>query len=282
MIWPCRSIPLIMNPRPPKNPQTPKSGSHHADSTAANAVPRPVSAFARTDKAGHFIKPHAHERDQLIYAIRGVMTIRTLDSIWTIPPSYSLWIPANVEHSVSMDTAVEMRTLYFKPGVVAAPPDDCQVRAVSPMLRELIIRAMTIPPLYDESGPEGHLMQVIVDEVSRQEAMPFSLKLPKDRRLEQLCRHLLSALDESESIGQLGAKVGLSERSIIRMFPLETGLTLHGWRQQARLMRAFALAEQGKSLGVIAGELGYSTPSAFAKMFRKIFGQSPREILSAK
>lgn len=270
-----------MIPKQPKYPRTPKSGSHHADSAAANAVPRPVSAFARTDQAGHFIKPHAHARDQLIYAIRGVMTIRTFDSIWTIPPSYSLWIPAHVEHSVSMDTEVEMRTLYFRPGVVAAPSDDCQVRAVSPLLRELIIRVMTIPPLYDENGREGRLMQVIVDEVGRQEAMPFSLRLPKDRRLEQLCRHLLNALDESESIEQLGAKVGLSERSIIRLFPLETGLTLHGWRQQARLMRAFALAEQGMSLGLIAGELGYSTSSAFAKMFRKIFGQAPREILSA-
>ena len=271
-----------MNPKPPKALRNQNSGSHHADSTAANAVPRPVSAFARTDKAGYFIEPHAHERDQLIYAIRGVMTIRALDSIWTIPPSYSLWIPAHVEHSVSMDTEVEMRTLYFRPGVVAAPPDDCQVRAVSLLLRELIIRAMTIPPLYDESGPEGRLLQVIVDEVGRQELMPFSLRLPKDRRLEQLCRHLLNALDESESIVQLGAKVGLSERSIIRLFPLETGLTLHRWRQQARLMRAFALAEQGKSLGAIAGELGYCSQSAFAKMFRKIFGQSPREILSQK
>ena len=141
---------------------------------------------------------------------------------------------------------------------------------------------MTIPPIYDESGPDGRLMQVIVDEVGGQKAAPFSLKLPKDRRLEQLCRHLLSSLDQSESIGQLGAKVGLSERSIVRLFPQETGLTLHRWRQQARLMHAFALAEQGKPLGSIANELGYSTPSALAKMFRKIFGQSPRDVLSAK
>lgn len=242
-------------------------------------MPRPVSAFARANRVGHVIKPHTHKRDQLIYAIRGVMTIQTSDSIWTIPSSYSLWTPAHVEHSVKMDTDVEMRTLYFIPGTVLGSPNECQVRAVSPLLRELIIRAMTIPPLYDENGPDGRLMQVIVDEICGQQVMPFSLRLPKDRRLDQLCRYLLGSLDESESIGQLGDKVGLSERSIIRLFPLETGMTLHHWRQQARLMRAFALAEQGKPLGAIANELGYSTPSAFAKMFRKMFGQSPREIL---
>ena len=282
MLWPCCYFPLTMNPKSPKGLRSPKSGSPHTDSLAANAVPRPVSAFARTNKAGLNIKQHAHERDQLIYAIHGVMTIRTHDSIWTIPPSYSLWIPARVVHAVKMDTEVEMRTLYFQQGVIAAQSTACQVRAVSPLLRELIIRAMSIPPLYDEEGPDGCLMRVIVDEVCRQESVPLLLKLPKDRRLEQLCRHLLSSLDQSESIGLLGAKFGLSERSIIRLFPLETGLTLHRWRQQARLMRAFALAEQGKSLGAIAGELGYCSQSAFAKMFRKIFGQSPREILSQK
>jgi len=189
------------------------------------------------DKAGPLIKRHFHERDQLIYAIRGVMTIEALGSIWTIPSNYSLWIPANVEHSVRMNTRVEMRTLYLHPGSV--------------------------------------------DEIDHQEILPFSLKLPRDRRLAQISQYLLTSLDDSASIAELGTKAGLSARSIIRLFPKETGLTLHRWRQQARLMRAFALAEQGRAIGTIAHELGYSTPSAFAKMFRKIFNQSPREVLTA-
>jgi len=44
-------------------------------------------------------------------------------------------------------------------------------------------------------------------------------------------------------------------------------------------MRAFALADEGHSIGSIAQKLGYSTPSAFAKMFRKVFGQAPRDFL---
>ena len=268
-----------MNPKPPKRPKSSDALSHHADSLKANEVPRPVSAFARKDKAGHVIKRHFHERDQLIYAIRGVMTIEALGSIWTIPSNYSLWIPAFVEHSVKMNTAVEMRTLYLQPGIVLAPSDECQVRAVSPLLRELIVRSMAIPPLYNEKGADGRLMQVIVDEINQQQKLPFSLKVPADRRLAQIAGHLLDTLDESVSIAELGKRVGLSERSIIRLFPLETGLTLHSWRQQARLMHAFSLGEQGKPIGSIALELGYSSTSAFAKMFRKMFNQSPKEVL---
>ena len=268
-----------MNPKPPSGRQPSPGLSHHTDAHAANEVPRPVSAFARKDKAGHLIKPHAHGRDQLIYAIRGVMTIQALDSIWTIPSHYSLWIPAFVEHSVKMDTEVEMRTLYLQPGIVKTASNECQVRAVSPLLRELIIRSMGIPPLYSEKSADGRLMQVIVDEIHQQQKMPFSLKLPTDRRLVQIAHELLNTLDETVPIAVLGKKAGLSERSIIRLFPLETGLTFHQWRQQARLMRAYVLAEEGKSIGLIAHELGYSNTSAFAKMFRKMFNQSPREIL---
>lgn len=268
-----------MNPKPPKRAPSAAPLSQHLDAHQANEVHRPVSAFARKDKAGHVIDRHFHARDQLIYAIRGVMTIEALGSIWTIPSNYSLWIPAFVEHSVKMNTAVEMRTLYLQPGTVKAPTHECQVRAVSPLLRELIVRSMSIPPLYNLRGADGRLMQVIVDEINQQQKLPFSLKVPTDRRLAQIARHLLDALDESVSITDLGKRVGLSQRSIIRLFPLETGLTLHSWRQQARLMHAFALREQGKPIGTIAMELGYSSPSAFAKMFRKMFNQSPREVL---
>lgn len=268
-----------MIPKTPKRSRSSGALSHHSDSHRANEVPRPVSAFARKDTAGHVIKRHFHERDQLIYAICGVMTIDAMGSIWTIPSNYSLWIPALVEHSVKMNTAVEMRTLYLQPGTVKASPNECQVRAVSPLLRELIVRSMTIPPLYDVKGSDGRLMQVIVDEINQQQKLPFSLKVPTDRRLAQIAKHLLDDLDTPVSIADLGQRVGLSERSIIRLFPLETGLTLHSWRQQAKLMHAFVLGEQGKPIGVIAQELGYSSTSAFAKMFRKMFNQSPREVL---
>lgn len=282
MEWLNNPLTTKMNPSQPKALRSPlrtKSLSPHPDSSTANSIPRQVSAFARRDDAGHLIKPHAHDRDQLIYAIRGVMTIEALGSIWTIPSNYSLWIPARVQHSVKMDTQVDMRTLYLMTGVVNAPTDRCQVRAVSPLLRELIVRAMETPPLYDEHGADGRLMQVIVDEIQRQQELPFSVKLPTDRRLVQIAHHMMRSLDESVTIAALGRKAGLSERSIIRRFPEETGLTLHRWRQQARLMRAFALADEGHSIGSIAQKLGYSTPSAFAKMFRKVFGQAPRDFL---
>ncbi len=87
---------------------------------------------------------------------------------------------------------------------------------------------------------------------------------------------------ESAALADLGRRVGLSERSVSRLFPIETGLTLHRWRQQARLMRAFALMEEGHAVTRVALELGYGSPAAFGKMFRKLTGRSPREAARAR
>lgn len=246
---------------------------------AANRVPRAVAALARSDPAGHVIAPHHHARDQLIFAIRGVMTVQAQGGLWTIPPSHAMWMPAHVQHGIRMDVAVEMRTLYFQPGAVPGRArDGCGVLAVTPLLRELIVRAMSIRPHYDPAGIEGRVMQLIADEVGLLEQQPLSLKLPADKRLKRLCELLLGDIASPASIAQLGEQVGLSERSVIRLFPQETGLSLHRWRQQARLMQAFALMEQGRSITQVALDLGYGSASAFNKMFRKLFGQSPRAV----
>lgn len=273
MRWLSRSKSQQTMPKPPTPPAAPGTAGN---ARAANRVPRPVSALARSDPAGHVIAPHRHAREQLIYAIRGVMTIRANGSIWTIPASHALWMPARVVHEIRMDTAVEMRTLYFRPGTVPGMPSDCSVLAVTPLLRELILRALSLRSRYDTAGAEGRLMRVMTDEVALLRRRPLSLRLPTDKRLARLCDHVLAHVDGSESIAELGRRVGLSERSVIRRFPLETGLSLHRWRQQARLMRAFSLMEQGHAVTRIALELGYGSPAAFGKMFRKLTGHSPR------
>jgi|ThiBio_inoc_plan_1041526.scaffolds.fasta_scaffold15830_1 AraC-like DNA-binding protein/mannose-6-phosphate isomerase-like protein (cupin superfamily) len=267
-----------MRPKPPSRPGVLRRGPS-ADAQAANRVPRPVAALARSDPAGTEIAPHLHARDQLIYAIRGVMTIRAKGFIWTLPPSHGMWMPAHTVHQIRMDTEVEMRTLYFQPGTVTGQGRDCQVLAITPLLRELILRAMTIPPRYALDSADARLMDLIVDEVGWLEPRPLSLKLPEDKRLARLCQWLIENPGEAASIAELGREVGLSERSVIRLFPQETGLSLHRWRQQARLMRAFALSDQGMNIGQLADELGYASASAFGKMFAKQFGRAPRKVL---
>src|ERR1039457_2911363 len=64
--------------------------------------------------AGHKIPLHFHDRDQLVYASRGVMTVHTGNGTWVVPTNRAVWIPECVPHTISMSGMVAMRTLYLK------------------------------------------------------------------------------------------------------------------------------------------------------------------------
>ena len=137
------------------------------------------------------------------------------------------------------------------------------------------VRATRLPALYDPRGMEGRVMALVVDELARLPPQPLGLRMPRDPRLLRLCELLLHGLDAPARIAKLGAQVGLSERSVIRLFPRETGLSFRGWHNQARLIKAFELFGQGRSVSQAAFEVGYSSPGAFAKMFRRAMGKAP-------
>lgn len=114
---------------------------------------------------------------------------------------------------------------------------------------------LCIPRMYDERGMDGRIMQLILDEVALLHQQPLGQRMPSDARHMRLCEHVLSNLSDSASITQLGVEVGLSERSIIRLFPKETGMSFGRWQKQARLLKAFELFDQGRSVTYVALEL---------------------------
>jgi len=49
-------------------------------------VARPFVAMAKSFVDGFEIEPHHHARDQLIYAVSGLMRVRTAREAWIVPP----------------------------------------------------------------------------------------------------------------------------------------------------------------------------------------------------
>jgi transcriptional regulator GlxA family with amidase domain len=137
---------------------------------------------------------------------------------------------------------------------------------------------MELPLLYDERGPEARLMRLMLDEVAALPPQPLGLRMPRDPRLQRLCELVLRDLSAGCRVARLGAAVGLSERSVIRLFPKETGLSFRRWQAQARLLKAYELFDARQSVTRVALELGYSSPAAFGKMFRRTLGKPPTAV----
>ena len=55
--------------------------------------PAPVTAIANDYPPGHFTHEHDHPYAQLIYAVSGVMVVRTEAGQWVVPPTRGIWMP---------------------------------------------------------------------------------------------------------------------------------------------------------------------------------------------
>src|ERR1700736_5449101 len=127
-------------------------------------VPRSVAAMAKDFADGSRIPSHRHPRAQLVFAAHGVMVVSTGQGSWVVPPNRAVWMPPQTEHAIRTWGQVAMRTLYIRADLAASLPTECCVIAVPPLLRELILRAVALPLLYDEAGAAGRVMALILDE----------------------------------------------------------------------------------------------------------------------
>jgi AraC-like DNA-binding protein len=234
-----------------------------------------VAALARDYPNGWLVGPHCHEHGQFIHATSGVMEIRAGRGLWLAPPGRAIWMPPRAVHELRARGAVSLRTLYIAPQ--AAPAgfgDEPKGYAVTPLLRELIVRAID----YEGGGAEEsrrRLIAVLLDELGRIPACELSIRMPQDARLERACASILSDLSASRTIGDLAADCGASPRTLARLANDELGCPLSVWRQQARILEAVPMLVAGEPVTQTALALGYETPSAFAAMFRRILGVTP-------
>jgi AraC-like DNA-binding protein len=224
---------------------------------------------------GHTIPLHSHPEDQLIFASQGVMTLRTNQGIWVVPPMRAVWIPAKTTHSVSMSGPVFMRTLYFLPRLVKGLPQRCFVMNVTPLLRELILHACTFKRLNKKARVQRRILEIIIDQLQAVHSIPLQLPRPADPRAMRIVQVLLANPGEQTTLKKLCKDCGASKRTIERVFLAETKMTFGKWRQQLRLLHALQLLASGEKVTGAALDAGYSSVSAFISMFKKQLGATP-------
>jgi AraC-like DNA-binding protein len=239
------------------------------------AFPAQVTPLSHDFSHGEVIPEHLHPEDQLVYACRGVMTVRTRVGSWVVPAQRAVWIPARTPHSIVMSGAVSMRTLYLRSPMVKRLARNCCVVNISPLLRELILNACSYSSLNRQSKGQRHLIDLIVDQLAMVQTAPLQLPNLSDSRAVRVADALSRDVSNQSSLEQVCRKAGASKRTIERIFLSETSLSLGKWRQQLRLLRSLALLAAGEKITHAALEAGYSTPSAFIAMFRRTLGVTP-------
>ncbi|WP_445656628.1 AraC family transcriptional regulator [Achromobacter sp. NCFB-sbj8-Ac1-l] len=236
---------------------------------------RPLGAMPKEYPDGHHSRPHQHPRDQLMYAVQGVMQVRAAGSLWLVPPRTALWMPAGVVHETRMRGKVSLRTAYLAPGLGGGRGPT--LTGVSPLLHELLLRAVDMPMDYDEAGKDGLIARLLMQEIDWRGLAHLDMPWPVDARLRRIHDHLLRHPADADGLAAWADRLGLSERTLARLFVRELGMGFTAWRHRLRLMVALSRLGQGAPVGVVAHETGYATASAFAAMFKRLTGRLPSD-----
>src|SRR5690606_26299393 len=122
-----------------------------------------VRSLGLTFPPGHRTGSHAHEWPQLIYAVRGVISVSAGAGAWVVPPMRALWVAGGVTHALHMQGRVEMQTLYFRPDIAPAMETACGVINVSPLLRELIVAIVAAGALGDSTPSDRAKLRLLLD-----------------------------------------------------------------------------------------------------------------------
>jgi len=231
---------------------------------------------------GHHITPHWHGRAQFVFAVAGTMRVRTARHAWIVPPSRALWVPAHTVHEIQMHGIVDMHSLYLDDVAGAGMPASCAVLDVTPLLRELVVRAAALPAAYDERGDDGLLMQLLMAEIRRLPHCALDLPLPESADLTLLCERILADLSTRRPCDVDAGELNTSTRTLYRRFLRETGITFARWKQQARLLESIRRLAEGAPVTTLAVDLGYESPGAFSTMFRRALGMAPRAFAAGK
>lgn len=245
------------------------------DSPRYQHTPRPLAPMKVDHPTDGETPWHSHPRGQLLYASEGVMTVATRNETWIVPPQRAAWMPPGIEHRLAFAGGIRFRTLYVEQSAAPAMPARPMVLEVTPLLRELILRAMDLPLDYDEEGADGRLAAVVLDELQKLAEFPIGLPVPAKGPLALICRQVLDRLGERETLEDLASRHHTSARTLARRFRRDTGLSFAEWSRRARLVHAITWISEGRSVTAVALDLGYDSPSAFCAMFKRELGVPP-------
>ena len=220
---------------------------------------------------------HFHDMHQLLYAFEGAIEVEGARGRYLIPRQLAAWIPAGVPHRTSIHR-VRSGSVFFTPDMVGPVEPRIRTVLVSTLMREMIREAMRWP-IHQPGSPMSATffaaMAGLCDEWIAHEADLF---LPSSQD-PQLKRALDYTTEQTQAkLPEVCRQAGISERSLRRRLRADIGMTWEAYRHRSRLLRAIALlGETSLPVGDVAAKCGFESPSAFAKAFRLVMDEAPRD-----
>lgn len=238
-----------------------------------DSVPCPAFVRSQRYKAGE-IPVHRHKRGQLLCASEGVLTVRTEDGLWVIPPQRAVWIAPGTLHAARSSKSFRLIALWVEPGFANLSRRCCVVN-VDGLMAELLKAAAGFGADYLPGSPEERLIRVLLDRLNKLTIVPLFLPEPRDERLKRITQAMAADLQSTTSLDVWARKAGITLRTAARLFRQQTGMSFGQWRLQLRLLTALEQLANGEAVSNVALNVGYADVSSFIAVFKAALGRTP-------
>lgn len=97
------------------------------------------------------------------------------------------------------------------------------------------------------------------------------------KAVERVMEVVEGRLHEKLRLSQIAREAAYSPYHLCRVFKRQTGMTIHGYVNRQRLLRALELGRREQSLGQLAAALGFASHSHFTTVFSPVFDCRPSQ-----
>lgn len=244
------------------------------------------SSFSVHMEVGVFVADwHDHNKNQLLYAEGGALSLETKNHCFFLPARHAAWIPANCMHRVtSKSPDLFLRMLYFeKVDFEAASLLNLDVFPINNLAREMIYQTRVWNYSFNESSQlEKLFYQTLRLFIAEWASVPIPLSLPTTShpKLLQVTEYIRGNLDVNLQMEVVAARFAVSKRTLMRLFKQELSVTYMTFIRITRIVGALELLSRpGANVSTVAFSVGYESLSAFSTTFYQLVGIRPREYI---
>ncbi|MFI1093781.1 AraC family transcriptional regulator [Streptomyces sp. NPDC020917] len=221
---------------------------------------------------------HFHDVHEIEYACRGTVEVTTEAGHYLLPPHQAAWIPAGLRHRTTLNADARTLAVLFEPRLVPTAGDRVRILSVSALLREMMLYSVRWPISRRESAAAadpffqtlGHMVGEVLDD-----ERPLHLPASDDPLAAAATEYTRAHLDRV-TLGDVTRAVGVSERTLRRLFHARLGMSWRTYLLRARVLRSMTLlAEPDRSVLEVSIAVGFEDVGAFARSFARHCGESP-------